>query len=91
MVDWNQKITSLGLTWGQGAGTSGDTGLGHGVGLGQVAGGIWGGFNGHGGWDWDMGGFGGQAWWIRTRESDLQGLTWGHGTGTRVRLLGTTG
>ena len=35
MVDWNQKITSLGLTWGQGAGTSGDTGLGHGVGFGD--------------------------------------------------------
>ena len=30
------------------------------------------------------GGFRGQAWWIRTRESDLQGLTWGHGTGARV-------
>ena len=49
--------------------------------------GTWGGFNGHGGWDWDMGGFRGQAWWVRTRESDLQGLTWGHGIGTRVRFL----
>ena len=58
---------------------------------GQVAGtGTWGGFNGQGGWDWDMGGFRRQAWWVRTRESDLQGLTWGHGTGTRVRLLGGT-
>ena len=59
----------------------GDTGLGHGAGLGDKS--------GHGAGTW--GGFRGQAWWIRTRESDLQGLTWGHGTGTRVRLLGTTG
>ena len=49
-------------------------GLGHGVGLTDrwVAGtGTWGGLRG-------------QTWWIGTRESDLQGLTWGHGTGTRV-------
>ena len=53
----------------------GDTGLGRdtlawGRCQGQVAGtGTWGGFRG-------------QVWWIRTRESDLQGLAWGHGTGT---------
>ena len=55
----------------------GDTGLGHGAGLGDKS--------GHGAGTW--GGFRGQAWWIRTRESDLQGLTWGHGIGTRVRFL----
>mgnify|MGYP000689431958 CR=1 FL=1 len=42
---------------------------------GQVAGtGTLGGFNGQVGWVWE------QAWRIRTRESDLQGSTWGHRT-----------
>ena len=72
MVDQNQRITPPRFNLGTGAGTSGDTGLGHGVGFTDRWLGL--GSNGQGGW-----------------ESDLQGLTWGHGTGTRVRLLGTTG
>ena len=75
MVDWNQKITSLGLTWGRGWDKRGHRA------------GTWGGFRGQMAGTGTWGGFRGQAWWIRTRESDLQGFTWGHGTGTRVRIL----
>ena len=69
------------------------TRVGHGAGLGATSGygaGTWGGFRGQMAGTGTWGGFRGQAWWIRTRESDLQGFTWGHGTGTRVQILGRT-
>ena len=56
--------------------TLGDTGLGHGVGLGDK----W----GHRAGTW--GGFGGPAWW-----NELWGKTWGHRAGTWGGFRGQAG